>query len=195
MRDSQTDRLIRCFRSGIEQAASSLNRVLRQQICIGIAEIGAFRHHELPVLLDESRRERLAIVCMPFSGAIDGHVCLLMPARSAAILVGCLTDESPADGMDASARDTLTEIGNIMLNDIMTCIAGMLDSALDYDMPEFTITSPAGLLRRGHADTLLLARARFSVDALQLDGYLLLCPGIDSFDRPMHDVGMEQKKA
>ena len=59
----------------------------------------------------------MATVHQIFSGPVDGDALLVLDRNSAAILKELLTSEPPLPlEIDRSAREVITEIGNILLN-------------------------------------------------------------------------------
>jgi chemotaxis protein CheC len=109
-------------------------------------------------------------------------------------LVQILTGEdTPAGRLRTSAKEVLSEIGNILLNACMGVFGDLLEVRFTFTVPRLHLEALGSLLdsltigqtELKHA---LVAGARFRVQHSEVTGCLALVLGIDSFERLLQAV-------
>ena len=124
-----------------------------------------------------------------FTGPITGNALLLLDEQSARVLSELLTDEHPShDGFDSSAREIITEVGNILLNALLGVFGNLLQVQVTFAVPRLRVESVQGVLESitiGKDDLTyaLLIHTRFRLRANNVSGYLVIILGITSLDR------------
>lgn len=163
---------------GVHRGAKVLNEMLTAHIELSIPDMqllmpAAFRH-EMQVLAGDGV---LAAVDLAFFGAFSGAAQLLFPTETTSKLVAALIgDEQSADDLDSIRVGTLSEVGNIVLNGVMGTIGNILELHFNYHIPEYREGRLDDLIDRQKAGaaSVLLARTRFSVETLQIEGEIVL---------------------
>src|SRR4030095_4209455 len=78
----------------------------------------------------------VATVHQIFTGPVAGDALLLLDSGGAVVLANLLTNEqSPAPRLDASAREVLTEVGNILLNACLGVFGNLLQVQVSFSIP------------------------------------------------------------
>lgn len=103
-------------------------------------------------------------------------MAIMFPPESAANLVILLANEDDTTAeMDMIRSETLTEMGNILINAVMGTISNFLDQSLSYALPVYVQDLPAFLSAPFHErDQLLFARTRFRVRERSVNGEMLI---------------------
>jgi chemotaxis protein CheC len=107
--------------------------------------------------------------------------------ESATHLASLLTAGDVALGgrLDQSAREVLTEVGNVILSSCLSAFGDMLQVTVSFSVPRIHVESLEGLLRSlqvDHADVqyMLLVATRFQLSNREVGGYLMVAIGITS---------------
>jgi chemotaxis protein CheC len=144
---------------------------------------------ELGEILEPMLEDDIATVHQIFTGQVAGDALLILDHRSAAILKELLTDEPslPLD-LDASSREVLTEVGNILLNACLGTFGNLLKVQVSFSVPQLTLDSLAGVLGSLVVDQqelryALVVHAGFRLRQSSVQGYLVVVLGIASLDR------------
>ncbi len=122
----------------------------------------------------------MASVHQIFTGAVAGDALLMIDRQSAAILKELLTNEPamPLD-IDTSAREVLTEIGNILLNACLGTFGNLLHVQVSFSVPHLTLESLEGVVgsitvNREGLRYALIVHAAFRLKNSSLTGYLVI---------------------
>ena len=120
-----------------------------------------------------------------FEGTFSGTIALAFPPESASDLVAVVTDEEPGSpDLDSIRAATLTEIANILMNNVMGSISNVLTERLKYSLPSYSVGRIHALIGGGEKEphsTIVLARTRFTIKDLLIEGDILLLFEFDSF--------------
>jgi chemotaxis protein CheC len=140
-----------------------------------------------PMLADE-----IATVHQIFSGPVSGDALLVLDQHSAAILKELLTDEPalPLE-IDRSAREVVTEIGNIVLNACLGTFGNLLKVQVSFSVPHLTLDTLESVVgsvaidRQGLRYALII-HSSFRLRHSSLTGYLVIVLGVASIERLIH---------
>ena len=192
MTPTQHDTLTELINIGVGRAANTLNIMLGKQVQLRVPQVFALTMPDLKEQLDAFGRAKLSSVRLSFHGAFSGATSLIFPPDSALKLVESLIeDDYEADDMDSLRIGTLTEIGNIVINNVMGSIANLLEKHLSYSLPDYqeeTVLNIVSLNTVEPTATIILAHAQFDIQELQIDGNILLWFEVGSFDTLKHAI-------
>lgn len=183
----QIDALKELINIGVGRAAGMLNQMVESHVNLQVPDVRIlapvdFQEHKV-VELDMNK---LAAVQLTFKGPFSGIAALVFPPDSAAKLVDVLTGEEPgAIDLDAIRIGVLTEVGNIILNGVMGSISNVLEQHLKYTIPTYVEDRIEHLLALDDiASTvgIVLARTRFTVAQLSIEGDILLLFEVGSLE-------------
>ena len=184
--EDQIDALSEIFNIGVGKGADTLNQMLGCQIQIRVPEIQVLTLNELEKQAQEFGPKEVATVNLTFDGSLNGNAMLAFPAQSAQNLVSALTGEEPGSPeLDSVTVDTLSEVGNIIINAVMGSITNFFDQRLNYSLPHYAEDAIHKLVARHIIDpqySIILAKAHFSVENLEVDGEIVLVFGVGSLD-------------
>ncbi|MDD5435280.1 MAG: chemotaxis protein CheC [Nitrospira sp.] len=182
----QIDALKELINIGVGKAASVLSEMVRHHIRLQVPFIKILLPAELKSEMEELGRYRVAAVRLGFKGPFSGSAALVFPPDSASKLVAVLTgEESGTHDLDSVRVGTLSEVGNIVINGVMGSISNVLKQSINYSLPNYLEDNIDNLLtleKRDANATVLLARTRFTIEQLYVEGDIILIFEVGSFD-------------
>jgi len=186
----QQDALVELINIGFGRAAASLSKLTGHRVQLQVPEITMcpieqMATHLRPLL----QNEEVASVHQIFSGPVEGDALLVLDQSSAAILKELLTNEPalPLE-IDRSAREVLTEIGNILLNACLGTFGNLLKVQVSFSVPHLALDTLEGIVgsiavgRQGLRYALIV-HAAFRLRDSSLTGYLVIVLGVASIER------------
>ncbi len=190
----QKDALIELINIGFGRAAASLSKLTGHRVQLEVPQVTMCPIGELSEHLRVLVHNEVATVHQIFSGPVAGDALLVLDQPSAAILKELLTNEPalPLD-IDASAREVLTEIGNVLLNACLGTFGNLLKIQVSFSVPHLTLEkldSVVGSVAIGHQGLryALIVHAAFRLKNSSLTGYLVIVLGVASIDRLIRAV-------
>jgi len=185
----QQDALVELLNIGFGRAAASLSKLTGQRVELEVPQIAICPLEELSERLRPMIQGDIASVHQIFSGPVVGDALLVIDQQSAAILKELLTNE-PAMPLeiDASAREVLTEIGNILLNACLGTFGNVLRVQVSFSVPLLTLETLEGVVSSitVHREGLryaLIVHAAFRLKNSSLTGYLIIVLSVASIER------------
>ena len=184
----QIDKLRELMNMGVGRGANVLNTMLNSHITLQVPFVKLLAYDEFMKELGIIGNARLASVSMLFRGAFSGNARLIFPSGSALKLVTACTGEAPDSevDMDSIQAGTLSEIGNIVLNSVMGTISNLLKLSFDYSVPGYLeggVDSLFNVAALDPASVILLARTRFLIEELNVEGDVVIFFELGSFNR------------
>jgi chemotaxis protein CheC len=183
------DALTELFNIGLHRAAASLSEITHQRIIVDLPRLWVCPIHETHAKLRELIEGELATVHQIFLGRMSGDAVLVLEYENASRLAGLLTNgEVASDGrLDQSAREVLTEVGNVILSSCLSAFGDMLQLSVSFSVPRIHVESLEGLLRSLKVESeelhfTLLAATRFRLTEGEVGGYLLIAIGVASLE-------------
>ncbi len=189
LNDLHRDVLTEVINMGVGQGAKSLNTMLSTHVILSVPEIKLLNKETIHEELSYLKHSSLAIVLLRFSGSIPGQAALLFPPESAMNLVRLLVPEEEQEedsDLDSMRSEALTEIGNIVLNNVMGNFSNFFHLSMEYSLPDFLFEADindfleSGALDEGY--TIILARTHFDVRKHSIAGDIMLFFGISSLE-------------
>jgi len=183
------DALTELFNIGLHRAAASLSELTGQRILVELPRLWVCRIEETHLRLRQLIEGELATVHQIFMGSMTGDAILVLEYEAASRLAALLTHgEIAADGrLDQSAREVLTEVGNVILSSCLSAFGDMLRVSVTFSVPRIHVESLEGMLRSLKVESeelhyTLLAATRFQLTEGEVGGYLLIAVGIASLE-------------
>lgn len=187
LNSQQLDALQELVNIGIGQAAGILNEMIDSPIRLQIPCLKILSPLEVKQKLTQQlSSELISAVQLKFSGSFTGTAQMVFPTDSAATLVAMLTgEERGTHDLDSVKIGTLSEVGNIVINGVMGAISNVLQQRLNYSLPSYAEGTVETLLSSSNVmpeTVVLLARARFIIERLHIEGDIILVFNVSSFD-------------
>lgn len=185
----QKDALTEMINIGIGRAAHVINQMISERVTLSVPEV---RIEKLDQLWEELgfQNEKVSTVMMEFSGTFSGHSAIVLSSKSATNLVAALVggEAVETEELDMLKVSTLSEVGNIIANNIIGSIANSLQKRLEYNIPFYREVHAA---KDMGVDTELIgivAKTQFQVKNLEIKGDIVLFFATDGLDRLLKEI-------
>lgn len=182
---------------GAGNATTALAQMLQRKVDMKVPKAEFFEFRDLGEVIG-GEETVMAGVYLIVEGDIQGSMMFLLEKESAKRLVAQMLGdyaEPEAEGFGEMEISVLKEMGNIMTGAYLNSLSDLTGlkiypSAPDLaiDMAGAILSVPAiefGLL----GDRILMIQTRFS-DDLEIDGFFILVPDLDSYKKIMESLGM-----
>jgi chemotaxis protein CheC len=185
----QEDALVELINIGFGRAGSALSKLTGHRVQLEVPQVAMCPINEMADRLRPLLGDELATVHQIFSGPVDGDALLVLDQNSAAILKELLTDEPALPlNIDRSAREVVTEIGNILLNACLGTFGNLLKVQVSFSVPHLTLDTLESVVGSITVDReglryALIVHSSFRLRNSSLTGYLVIVLGVASIER------------
>jgi chemotaxis protein CheC len=184
----QQDAVTELINIAFSRAAASLSRLTNCRVDLEVPEVSIHQVAEIADSVGRYVKGDVATVHQVFTGPVAGDAFLLLNFDGAVHLVDLLTDtRSSGNTLGASAREVITEVGNILMNACLGVFGNLLQVRFTFSVPKLSLDDLSFMVRSliiGD-DTLqhaLVVGARFRMRDSEVTGCLILVLGIASFE-------------
>lgn len=194
--EGQYDVLKEIGNIGLGNATTALSQMLNRRINMKSPQVELVDINKLADLIGGPENPVVGIL-LTLSGDINGMMMFAMEQDSARRLANLIlmqeSEESDFSHMDFSA---LKEIGNIIAGAYMTSISTLTGLAIRSSVPQATYDMAGAILSVPAiefgkiGDKALLIDSSFDETDDQVDGYFILIPDLDSYNKIMSKFGM-----
>ncbi len=180
---------------GASNASAALAQLLGRRVEVHVPKVKLLDFHNIGKAIG-GEEQIMAGIYLRVEGQINGSMLLMLKKQAAARVAGILMgdpDRDPKAELSEIECSALSEVGNIVTSAYLNAISTLTGlktlpsvPSLCVDMAGAILSVPAiefGMM----CDKLLLIENRFSGTT---DGYLVLVPDIDSYDRMLEALGM-----
>jgi chemotaxis protein CheC len=191
---TQKDALIELLSIGFGRAAASLSQLTGHRVVLEVPQVSVHAIADLEMALRSVVQNEVASVHQIFSGPVAGDALLLLDYQAAGMLKELLTNEAPLPlPIDASGREVLTELGNILLNACLGTFGNLLQVQVSFSIPHLNLESVGEILRsllvnREGLRYALVVHAGFRLRDTEVMGYLVIVLSVASLDRLIRAV-------
>ena len=198
--DMQYDVLREIGNIGAGNATTALSQMLNQKMDMSVPKVALVPFNEISEVMGAEDQTVVGIM-LGFEGDVEGMMMFLFDTRSAHHLVNTLMMRDKEDGVEEGADFTdrdmsaLNEIGNIGSGSYLTAISKLTNLKMISTVPEMTIDMIGALLSvpasefGKYGDKLLLIQSQFG-ELDFVNGYFLMIPELDSYDKLLASLGM-----
>jgi len=190
----QKDALIELLNIGFGRAGASLSQLTGHRVLLEVPRISIHPIAELDQALRPMVQDDIASVHQIFSGPVSGDALLILDHSAAGMLKELLTNEPALPlPLDASAREVLTEVGNILLNACLGTFGNLLKVQVSFSVPHLNLDTLHGVLQsllieREGLRYALVVHAGFRLRDVEVTGYLVIVLSVASLDRLIRAV-------
>ena len=192
----QHDALVELLNIGFGRAGASLSSLTGHRVILEVPQVAIHPVAQLNATLVKYMSGEVASVHQEFGGPVGGDAMLLLDPVAAATLKELLTSEPALPlGLDTSAREVLTEVGNILLNACLGTFGNLLHVPVSFSVPEIDVASIRAVVNRviGSGDAFryaLVVTAGFRLRDAEVTGYVVIVLTVQSLTRLL--VAVEQ---
>lgn len=191
---SQRDALVELLNIGFGRAAASLSQLTGHRVLLDVPQVSVHPITAVDSALRQLVSDQVASVHQIFSGPVGGDALLVLDYAAAGMLKQLLTNEPPLPlPFDASAREVLTEVGNILLNACLGTFGNILQVQVSFSVPQLNLDTLQAVLKslivnREGLRYALVVHAGFRLREAEVTGYLVIVLSVASLDRLIQAV-------
>lgn len=192
--DTQKDAITELINIGFSKSAASLSELTGYRILLGIPEVKVIPIEELSVHLSHIIPDKIVTVHQIFNGPISGDAMLILNHQDSKKLVSLLLDGRNDQSLtDASIRDVLSEVGNILLNSCLGMFGNILRIRITFTVPQLQLETLENLIRTITIDNMeisyaLMVSMDFQLRDKSINSFLVLVLGITSLEQLLVEI-------
>lgn len=181
---------------GAGNATTALAQMLNQKLDMKVPRVEMVGFDTLPSVICPEEELVVGIYLM-LDEDVTGSMMFLMPERSAHNLVDQLMGRTPGSNEPFNEMDysALQEVGNIITGSYLSALSSLTNLTIGASVPYIGIDMAAAILsvpaiEFGQlGDKALLIKTEFGDDVM-IDGYFILIPALESYDRILTSLGL-----
>lgn len=187
--DQETDALTELINIAFARTGAALSDLTGHRVLLEPPSVALHLTSELHRQLARFVPGEVAWIHQVFEGPVAGDALLLLNYDGAVQLTELLTDDTPATNrLDESAREVLTEVGNILLNACLGVFGNILKVHVGFSVPRLRLNNVDELiqwLNEGEDELryALVIFTKFQVRDSEVNGFLVLVLSMTAFDR------------
>jgi len=199
--EHQHDALVELLNIGFGRAGASLSKLTGQRVLLEVPHVAIHPIDQLNRSLVQISQTEVASIHQVFSGPVGGDALLLLDPVAATTLKELLTDEPALPlQLDASTREVLTEVGNILLNACIGTFGNLLKVPMSFSVPNLDIETlsnvVASLTREADAFRYaMVVTAGFRLRSAEVTGYVVIVLTVQSLSRLLIAVEEWEKRS
>jgi len=192
--ERQRDAVSELINIAFSRTGAALSELTGQRVILNAPEVSVHPTAELPGALAKFMPGEIASIHQVFGGPVAGDALLLLNHDGAVQLTDLLTDgHAPSSRLDESAREVLTEVGNILLNACLGMFGNLLDVRVSFSVPRLhmdTLDELLASLISGEKEPqyALVVYTAFQIRDSSVKGFLVMVLSVASLDRLMQEV-------
>ncbi len=192
--ERQNDALSELINIAFARTGAALSELTGHRVLLNPPEVSVYPTVELPSVLAKFVPGDVASIHQVFAGPIAGDALLLLNHDGAVQLTDLLTDEqTPSKYLDESAREVLTEVGNILLNACLGMFGNLLHVHVSFSVPRLHLESLDELLGsiitgKNELHYALVIYTAFHIRDSAVSGFLVMVLSVASLDRLIQEV-------
>jgi len=186
--DDQKDAVTELVNIAFSRTAAALSELTGNRVELTVPEVSAHPIEGLLPALGRFVSGDVATVHQIFGGPVSGDAFLLLDVAGANRLIDLLTNAgAPTHQMGSSAREVLTEVGNILLNACLGVFGDLLQVRFTFAVPRIHLETLGSMLSslligRDELRHALLVGTRFQIRTSEVTGCMVLVLGITSLE-------------
>ena len=192
--ERQRDAVSELINIAFSRTGAALSELTGQRVILNAPEVSVHPTTELPAALAKFMPGEVASIHQVFGGPVAGDALLLLNHEGAVQLTDLLTDgHAQTSRLDESAREVLTEVGNILLNACLGMFGNLLDVHVSFSVPRLHLETLDELLgsisaAAGEPRYALVVYTAFQIRDSAVRGFLVMVLSVTSLDRLIQEV-------
>ena len=191
--EPQTDALTELINIAFARTGAALSDLTGHRVLLEPPTVSLHLTSELDNHLSRFLPGEVAWIHQVFDGPVAGDALLLLNQEGAVQLTELLTDDVTTHRLDESAREVLTEVGNILLNACLGVFGNVLNVHVGFSVPRLRVDNVDELIEwlnssKGELRYALIIFTKFQIRDSQVNGYLVLVLNMKAFDRLVSEI-------
>lgn len=181
---------------GAGNATTALAQLLNTKVDMMVPKVALLDFKEVGEAMG-GEEQIMAGIYLVVEGDISGSIMFLLQEKSARTLVAKLmgTEEHEGSAFSEMEISALKEIGNIITGSYLSSLSMLTNLKIISSVPDVSIDMAGAILSVPAiefgtlGDKILLIQTAFTDDD-ELDGYFILVPDLESYDKILSALGM-----
>ena len=182
---------------GAGNAMTALSQMLNCKVDMRVPQIKLMEFKEIGAMLG-GEEQIMVGVFLGVEGDINGSMMFLLEKASAKHLLGKLMGgmvSSDSDDFNEMELSAMREVGNIITGAYLNSLAVITNMKIQPTPPDLTVDMAGAILSVPAiqfgimGDNILLIQSQF-FDEVEIDGYFILVPDLDSYAKILGSLGM-----
>lgn len=192
--ERQRDALSELINIAFARTGAALSELTGHRVILDVPEVAVYRTEELRDSLAKFVPGDVASIHQVFAGPIAGDALLLLNYAGAVHLTDLLTDgHNQSAYLDESAREVLTEVGNILLNACLGMFGNLLNVRVSFSVPRLHLETLEELIESTTSNKTdmhyaLVVYTAFQIRDSSVKGFLVIVLSVASLDRLIQEV-------
>ena len=192
--ERQSDALSELINIAFARTGAALSELTGHRVVLNPPEVAVYRAEELRGALAKFLPGDVASIHQVFEGPLTGDALLILNYDGAVRLTDLLTEgHQPSVFLDESAREVLTEVGNILLNACLGMFGNLLNVRVTFSVPRLHLETLDDLIAsttvdKGDMHYALVVYTAFQIRDSSVKGFLVIVLSVASLDRLMQEV-------
>jgi chemotaxis protein CheC len=177
----EQDALTEIFNIGVGVAADALYQMVGEQIPLSVPVVELTSQHHAKSHYTDREKRPLCAIRQTYQGDFTTEAILMFPEENGPELVRMMVGgDLPDEQLAEMAADAMAELGNIILNAVISNLSSTLKLPLEGSLPTVSVVSAETIFSPPHASgaegeqaaTVLALMIDFELSARQVSGYL-----------------------
>lgn len=193
--ERQRDALSELINIAFARTGAALSELTGHRVMLNPPEVAVYRTAELRPALAKFVPGDVASIHQVFGGPVAGDALLLLNYEGAVQLTDLLTNGNQQSSayLDESAREVLTEVGNILLNACLGMFGNLLNVHVTFSVPRLHLETLDELIasittEKAEMQYALVVYTAFQVRDSSVKGFLVIVLSVASLDRLIQEV-------
>ena len=172
----ELDALTEIFNHGVGQAAHALSELAGEEVALSVPQVQEVAKSDITDRMEAAGTQRICAVRQAFTGTINTEALLMFPVEQSLQLVQLMVgDAVPLEQLSEMEQESLAEIGNIVLNSVVSSVADLLKIEFEGSLPQVELgQSRQVLCPTGDFDSIILSlQINFDIASRNILGYLV----------------------
>ncbi|TXH90307.1 MAG: chemotaxis protein CheC [Rhodoferax sp.] len=192
LNELEQDALGEIFNIGVGLAADVLSQMVSETVHLSVPVVEMVSHEQATGYYLNRVQRPLCAIRQTYVGEVTTEAILMFPEENSLELVRAMVgNDVPVEELPDMERDAMAEIGNIILNAVISSMSTTLGLAFDGSLPEVSIIDAEAIFSDamgryeggGGPSTVLALTIDFELAARQVNGYLAFLLDIPSSEK------------
>ena len=187
----ELDALTEIFNIGVGLAADVLSQMVSEDVHLSVPLVELTDQVSASEKFQTRESRSLCAIRQTYSGEVTTEAILMFPEENSLELVRSMVGgDMPLEQLTEMEQDAMSEIGNIILNAVISQMSATLGLAFEGSLPSVSMIVGDSLFLSGHPDgtdaqrsSVLMLTIDFVLSSRQVNGYLAFLLDIPSSER------------
>ena len=183
---------------GAGNATTALSQMINTKVDMQVPKVELLGFQELPDIVGGAEKIVVGIL-VNLEGDVDGMMMFMVDKVCAHNLVDILMGKTPSNDdsdFDEISLSALQEIGNIIGGAYLNSLSSLTNLVITESIPYLSVDMAGAILSVPAiefgkiGDKALLIQSRFLDDDMSVDGFFILIPTVESYDKIFGALGL-----